>query len=1276
MAKFCGKCGTKLDETTGLCPKCEAEKLVEASENSTNEKKKETNNTVFESTIGIKDVEKGEKKKTTKKAKKKEKRTDSSLGKKEHHFFLKMILVLIILALLFVSVVTALSYYEIINVPALTDIFELIGIKSPISDSTDEFKILDGKFTDVLIIDDESAIKAAQEGARALGIEDAAEELSIDSINETDDLVYYRLQQNYKGYPVYGKSFVLVTDSDGNASNLSSNSFAIVDVEINVNVTQEDINASIEEYVENMVGASAFDYFEIESVSDDNLCIYTLEDQTARMAFRLYVNTEYGYFVMFVDSITADVLFCTEDTMFVQKEFTYNGQTDVHKFIAEASPDFNAMYYVSDSGTTISIFTPAVGHTYDWYYDGNADIVTWSNENNPDPSAVDAIYNICQAYNYYQGEFHRNSFSGQGEDINVYIHTKGFKNWGGKDVNKVNNAYFWSSPNGPILSITSRYNDKNEEINDYSCELDVIGHEFTHGVVRYTCCLTDTSDNVMPGAINEAIADIMGYCIEATVSSCDIDWTSSARTSIREKNTNMQNIYHFDDYAGDYKKEHSASTIISYAAYLMNSSGVGTLDDKEIAKLWYHTLLTLPSNCTFKVLREHVEMASKNLKFTQEQRTTISNAFEAVGITLVDNDVIQYNPKIELTVYGVDSAPYDDYEIEISGTYNTGWFGWSWFGWFTKEYNTSIAVDSLEPQAVTLKPNGEYNITVIDNKDNSNVYSKNIRVKKSYSNSQIVFTTDFGQISNEKEDEAKNDTSFTLENLPDGAVEYNGHYYYLYTGGIASTYDEAVQYCNGKGGYLATLTSQEENDFVYSYISQQGCESAYFGLSDSVNEGHWEWCTGEPLNYTNWHGGEPNSENSKEDYALFYYKYSDGTWNDGNFDGHTVNGGSAFICEWGDYSSELTQISDGEKPSDERNIILTLDISGSMSGTPMEETKKASTNFINTVLEQDASIGIVTYDNMSNIASEFSADRASLQSIVSELYDGGGTNIEAGLRDAQWMLEKTNSKKKIIVLMSDGEPNDGLVDEDLITYANEIKKSGTIIYTIGFFESLSERSYAQYLMESIASDGCHYEVANANELAFFFEDMADQINGQKYIYVRIACPVDVAVTFDGETLDSSKKNLNLRTSFGTLTFEENREEMTYGLDDRVKVLRLKEGVDYDLKLTGTGHGIMNYTIGFMDENGDYSDLRKFENIKITRRTRIDTVAANSDDSILNIDEDGDGKYDIKLRAEANGYGEEVVTSDWIIYVVIGAVVFIMLDIVAIVIYTKRKKKGK
>lgn len=361
--------------------------------------------------------------------------------------------------------------------------------------------------------------------------------------------------------------------------------------------------------------------------------------------------------------------------------------------------------------------------------------------------------------------------------------------------------------------------------------------------------------------------------------------------------------------------------------------------------------------------------------------------------------------------------------------------------------------------------------------------------------------------------------------------------------------------------------------------------------------------------------------------------------------------------------------------SDEREIVLVLDTSGSMSGTPIEETRKASENFINTILDEDACIGVVTYDSGASMISDFSVDKTWLSESVAGINSGGGTNIEAGLAKAREMLEASNAKKKIIVLMSDGEPNQGKEGDELISYADEIKNDSTIIYTLGFFESLGgHKSSAQTLMEKIASDGCHYEVADADDLIFFFEDMADQINGQKYIYVRIACPVDVTVTYNGETLCSAEDRLTTRTDFGTLTFEDNENVTDPDEDDRIKVLRLKEGEKYDVQIVGTGHGIMDYTIGFMDENGDYSDFRRFENIKITRSTVIDTVAAVSNESILNIDQDGDGKYDLRLRAGENGYGEEF-SSHWLIYAAAGGAVLLLLIIILLIIIKKRTNKN-
>lgn len=365
-----------------------------------------------------------------------------------------------------------------------------------------------------------------------------------------------------------------------------------------------------------------------------------------------------------------------------------------------------------------------------------------------------------------------------------------------------------------------------------------------------------------------------------------------------------------------------------------------------------------------------------------------------------------------------------------------------------------------------------------------------------------------------------------------------------------------------------------------------------------------------------------------------------------------------------------------QKPetASERSIALVLDTSGSMGGTPIDETRKAASNFVFSVLQQSASVGVVTYSGSAEVRTDFTQDSSRLEEIVSGLGASGGTNIDDGLTKAYEMLQRTSSKKKIIILMSDGEPNEGRTDEELIAFADEIKRSGVYIYTLGFFDALGNRTSAQYLMERLASEGCHYEVSSADDLVFFFEDIAGQINGQKYIYIRIACPVDVTVTYDGETLTSAADDLNTRTDFGTLTFEDSERSSDNSQADQVKILRLKEGVDYDVQITGTGYGKMDYTIGFMDDEGEYSDLRRFENVKITRNTVIDTTAKVADESVLKVDTDGDGKYDLAYRAGQNEYARQTKVIDWLLVGVIGAGAAALLIVVLVVIRKIKKRK--
>jgi len=52
------------------------------------------------------------------------------------------------------------------------------------------------------------------------------------------------------------------------------------------------------------------------------------------------------------------------------------------------------------------------------------------------------------------------------------------------------------------------------------------------------------------------------------------------------------------------------------------------------------------------------------------------------------------------------------------------------------------------------------------------------------------------------------------EHFPEDAVEFNGHYYKAFEEKMLWT--EAKAYCESLGGHLATITSAEENDFIFS----------------------------------------------------------------------------------------------------------------------------------------------------------------------------------------------------------------------------------------------------------------------------------------------------------------------------------------------------------------------------------------------------------------------------------------------------------------------------
>jgi Ca-activated chloride channel family protein len=135
------------------------------------------------------------------------------------------------------------------------------------------------------------------------------------------------------------------------------------------------------------------------------------------------------------------------------------------------------------------------------------------------------------------------------------------------------------------------------------------------------------------------------------------------------------------------------------------------------------------------------------------------------------------------------------------------------------------------------------------------------------------------------------------------------------------------------------------------------------------------------------------------------------------------------------------------------DIVLAIDVSGSMTAqdfTPnrMEAAKKVAQDFIDSRLTDR--IAIVIFSGESFTQCPLTTDRAVLKSAVDNIRNGlleDGTAIGDGLATSVDRLRSSKTKSKVIILLTDGENNGGLIGP---TNAKEIAKAfGVKVYTIG-----------------------------------------------------------------------------------------------------------------------------------------------------------------------------------------------------------------------------------
>ncbi|SEO78981.1 M4 family metallopeptidase [Actinacidiphila rubida] len=241
--------------------------------------------------------------------------------------------------------------------------------------------------------------------------------------------------------------------------------------------------------------------------------------------------------------------------------------------------------------------------------------------------AVDAHWAAGKVYDFYRDTFHRNSLDGQGMAINSLV---GVTDYGNPFVNA-----FWDHTK-------MVYGTGDAEYRSLASDLDVVGHEMTHGVVEHTANLVYSGQS---GAMNEALADYFGNVIDITANHTPMSDPDAGLIGGDLCRTLAPEDCAFRDlndgattksFAGmplgssyDNGGVHLNSTIFSGALWDIRESLGGTLSDRIVYRALTSYLTPLDG---FEDGRDAVIAAAKSLGVHGRQMTTVKDAFAAHGI--------------------------------------------------------------------------------------------------------------------------------------------------------------------------------------------------------------------------------------------------------------------------------------------------------------------------------------------------------------------------------------------------------------------------------------------------------------------------------------------------------------------------------------------------------------------------------------------------------------------------------------------------------------------
>ena len=183
------------------------------------------------------------------------------------------------------------------------------------------FDIFSGKKS-LEINNAEEAIAYAKELGEEFGYKNALSEMTKKVTSEIDGDCYYRLQQNYKGIPIYGNSLVCVTDEKGRLSFVSGNVMDISGkIELSPSISEYQALEAVNTYLNEDLDIFEDLVFQSDGI-DISLCLYHVEECNE---FKLTYCLDAGWIEFIVDAHTAEIYSYIQN---IQDIFAYSAKDE------------------------------------------------------------------------------------------------------------------------------------------------------------------------------------------------------------------------------------------------------------------------------------------------------------------------------------------------------------------------------------------------------------------------------------------------------------------------------------------------------------------------------------------------------------------------------------------------------------------------------------------------------------------------------------------------------------------------------------------------------------------------------------------------------------------------------------------------------------------------------------------------------------------------------------------------------------------------------------